>query len=296
MEGKYLKRFLGILLCIAFTFSLVGCSFNSTKEADKNDMQSKEEIAEGIATATVQGKIDEPKLQESMINQPKAETIEQSPEAVVQSQVPTQRKTVVVDPGHGAGGNSEKELQSPDSNIMKIKDGGGCEGVSTKIPEYVVTMQISLKLKALLEQNNINVILTRTDNSYSPGNIERAEVGNNNNVALAIRIHCDSADSSSAKGASMLVPGNTGYASSISSISRRYGNVVLNKLVSEVCMYNRGVIERNDMTGFNWSKVPVILVELGFMSNPAEDLLLTSDDYQNKIAKGLCDGIVEAIR
>ena len=51
-------------------------------------------------------------------------------------------------------------------------------------------------------------------------------------------------------------------------------------------MKNRGVVERTDLTGFNWSKVPVILVETGFLSNPQEDKLLNSEEYQNKIAKG----------
>lgn len=61
-------------------------------------------------------------------------------------------------------------------------------------------------------------------------------------------------------------------------------------------MSNRGVIERNDLTGFNWSKVPVVLVEMGFMSNPEEDRLLSDDNYQNKLAEGLCKGIMEALK
>lgn len=49
------------------------------------------------------------------------------------------------------------------------------------------------------------------------------------------------------------------------------------------------------MTGFNWSKVPVVLVEMGFMSNPTEDKLLNDDSYQNKLAQGLSDGIMKAL-
>ena len=56
-------------------------------------------------------------------------------------------------------------------------------------------------------------------------------------------------------------------------------------------MKNRGITVSQDMTGFNWSKVPVVLIEMGFMSNANEDRLLTSDSYQNKLAQGLCDGI-----
>ncbi|WP_293978545.1 N-acetylmuramoyl-L-alanine amidase, partial [uncultured Clostridium sp.] len=59
---------------------------------------------------------------------------------------------------------------------------------------------------------------------------------------------------------------------------------------------NRGISVRDDMTGFNWSKVPVILVEMGFMSNPEEDKLLSDEGYQNKLAQGLCNGIVKCMQ
>jgi len=52
----------------------------------------------------------------------------------------------------------------------------------------------------------------------------------------------------------------------------------------------RGLQERSDFTGFNWSDVPVILVELGFMTNPTEDRLLASAAYQRRAAVGLCRG------
>jgi N-acetylmuramoyl-L-alanine amidase len=158
-------------------------------------------------------------------------------------------------------------------------------------------MKVSMILKQLLESKGYTVIMTKTQDSQSLGNVERAEIGNNANAALVIRIHADSADSSSAKGASMLVPSpineNT---KAIYASSKSYGQTVLSTLIKEVGMYNRGVVERNDMTGFNWSKVPVILVEMGFLSNPDEDRLLGAFDYQNKLAKGLADGIAAAIK
>ena len=58
-------------------------------------------------------------------------------------------------------------------------------------------------------------------------------------------------------------------------------------------MKNRGVITRTDQTGFNWSKVPIMTVELGFLSNPDEDRLLSSSDYQTKLAQALHKGIAK---
>ena len=205
------------------------------------------------------------------------------------------KKVVVIDPGHGAGGNKEYELQSPDSDITKIKDGGGTEGIATGVPEYVVTLKVAEKLKALLEQKNYTVIMTKTQSYENLGNIERAEVGNNNNADLVIRIHCDGLDNQSITGASMLIPAPVGYAKDISNISAQYGQTILNDLVANVGMKNRGVAERSDLTGFNWSKVPVVLVEMGFMSNPGEDRLLNDDSYENKLAQGLCNGIIHSL-
>lgn len=207
----------------------------------------------------------------------------------------SEKKVVVIDPGHGAGGNKEYELQSPDSDITKIKDGGGTQGVATGVPEYIVTLKVSEKLKTLLEQKNYTVIMTKTQASENLGNIERAEIGNNNNANLVIRLHCDGLDDQSVTGASMLIPAPIGYAKDISDISAQYGQTILNDLLTSAGMNNRGIAQRSDLTGFNWSKVPVVLVEMGFMSNPEEDRLLNDDSYENKLAQGLCNGIVHSL-
>ena len=206
------------------------------------------------------------------------------------------KKVVVIDPGHGDRSNLEKEPVSPESSLMKIKDGGGASGVITKTPEYKVNMEVAMKLKKVLEEKGINVIMTKTEHSQNLGNIERAEVGNNANAKLVIRIHCDSSESSSAKGASMLIPDTVNENTKlITEESKRYGKIILDELTKQVGMYNRGLILSKDMTGFNWSKVPVILVEMGFMSNPEEDKLLSDEAYQDKLAKALADGIESAL-
>jgi N-acetylmuramoyl-L-alanine amidase len=53
---------------------------------------------------------------------------------------------------------------------------------------------------------------------------------------------------------------------------------------------NLGLVQRSDLTGFNWANVPAILVECGFMTNPTERRLLQSAPYQLKVARGLVAG------
>ena len=66
---------------------------------------------------------------------------------------------------------------------------------------------------------------------------------------------------------------------------------ILNIYTKEVNIKNRGVIERNDLTGFNWSKVPVVLVEMGYLSNKEDDNFVSNTKNHPNIAKAIADGI-----
>lgn len=267
-----MKKILTYFLFLVIGFNIIGCNVNfSLFKNNKNEII--EEYKENINKA------------QEINNDNNDNKIGQKEE----------KKVVVIDPGHGTNSNLEKEKQSPDSDEMKIKDGGGADGIATNTAEYVINMKVAKKLKLLLEENNITVIMTKTDDIDSPGNIERAEIGNKNNADLVLRIHCDSSEDTSISGTSILVPAKIGYAVNIADISTNYGEIILNSLVTICNSKNRGVVERSDMTGFNWSSVPVVLIEMGFLSNPDEDIILNDDSYQNKLAQGLCEGVKKAL-
>ena len=133
--------------------------------------------------------------------------------------------------------------------------------------------------------------MTRTSAGYRGGNRERARFCNARGAALMIRIHADGSSDPGVHGISTLVPAlRRGWTSDIYGASGRAGRLLQQELMAATGARNLGVVERADLTGFNWADVPAVLVETGFMSNPREAGLLRSTAYQQKLARALTVG------
>jgi N-acetylmuramoyl-L-alanine amidase len=194
---------------------------------------------------------------------------------------------ICLDPGHGTipAIGRQTEPIGPGSTERKIKDGGGTGG------EAPVALAIALRTRAILEREGYRVAMTRTGPTYAGGNIERARFCNVRHAALMIRIHADGSTASSLNGIKTLVPAlHRGWTDDISAASRRAAVKVQEAVIRQTGARNLGLIQRSDLTGFNWANVPAILVETGFMTNPRERRLLQSASYQLKIARGLASG------
>ena len=199
---------------------------------------------------------------------------------------------VVIDPGHDARANLATEPIGPGSSARKIKDGGGTHGVVTGVREPDLTLEVSLRLRRLLRAAGVRVVMTRTRTSgASMGNIVRARIANDAGAALFLRVHADGASSASARGTHTLTPAlRRGWTDDVYASSRRAAALVQTELVRTLGFPNRGIQERSDFTGFNWADVPVILVEMGFMTNPTEDRALALPTVRQRAALGLCRG------
>ena len=199
---------------------------------------------------------------------------------------------VVIDPGHDARANLATEPIGPGSSTRKIKDGGGTHGVVTGVREPDLTLEVSLRLRRLLRAAGVRVVMTRTRTSgASMGNIARARIANDADAALFLRVHADGASSASARGTHTLTPAlRRGWTDDVYASSRRAATLVQTELVRTLGFPNRGIQERSDFTGFNWADVPVILVEMGFMTNPTEDRALARPTVRQRAALGLCRG------
>ena len=199
---------------------------------------------------------------------------------------------IVIDPGHQRKGNYDKEPNGPGSDVMKAKVSSGTQGVSTGIPEYKLTLAVSLLLKEELLARGYDVIMTRETHDIDISNIERAIIANEAKAAAFIRVHADSAESSSAKGVMTIcqTPDNP-YNSEWYEESKRLSELVLEEVVAETGAKKRRVWETDTMTGINWTTVPTTILEMGFMSNPEEDELMATEEYRKKIAIGVADAI-----
>jgi N-acetylmuramoyl-L-alanine amidase len=194
---------------------------------------------------------------------------------------------ICLDPGHGTlpAVGRQTEPIGPGSSVRKIKDGGGAPG------EAPVALAIALRTRALLQRDGYRVAMTRTGPTYAGGNVTRARFCNVRHAALMIRIHADGSPDPSQHGVKTLVPAlHRGWTDDIYARSLRAGRDVQSSLVRATGAKNVGILFRSDLTGFNWADVPAILVETGFMTNPAEARLLRSAPYQLKVARGLAAG------
>ncbi|GEM_PF-1375038 len=181
-------------------------------------------------------------------------------------------KIIAIDPGHGG---SDPGALGP--NLTREKD---------------ITLKVGLKVRDLLQSYGYSVVMTRTGDyrlseDLSTDLLKRAQVANDNNADLFVSIHNNSASSPAATGTETFVHNSQ----TSSSDAYKLASNIQNKLIGALALPNRGV-KYADFSVLRNTKMPAVLTELAFINNPKEEALLITDEFQNKAAKAIVDGIL----
>ncbi|MDR6726162.1 N-acetylmuramoyl-L-alanine amidase [Paenibacillus amylolyticus] len=199
---------------------------------------------------------------------------------------------ICIEAGHQEKANLELEPTAPGSKIMKEKVRGGTQGVQTKKAEYQLNLEVAMMLENALAED-FDVVMVRRTNDVDISNSERAMICNDAEADLMIRLHADGNENSQVKGMTFIYPSpENEYTKPVAEKSKDILEVVAQDIISETGAKSRGIIPRGDLTGFNWLKVPSILIEMGFMTNKEEDVLLSNAEYQRRIVAGIKKGLI----
>ena len=199
---------------------------------------------------------------------------------------------IVIDPGHQAKQNSEQEAVAPNSKETKKKVTSGTQGRYTNVPEYEVNLSVGLLLRDSLEKSGYTVIMTRESNQVDISNIERAKIANKANADVFIRLHCNGSENEKVNGILTICPTKQNkYCKEIYNDCYKLSDFVLQEVVAATGAKDKGITQTDTMSGINWSKVPVTIIEMGYMTNEKEDRLLVTKKYQEKLVAGITEGI-----
>lgn len=189
----------------------------------------------------------------------------------------TAKKTVVLDSGHGGMDPGKKS----NSGILE-KD---------------INLSIAQKLKELLEQEQISVVMTRTDDAglYTDADSnkkiadmkKRCAIIDDCKADIVVSIHQNSFESEKIKGAQVFYYKH-------SAEGKRLAHILQESFKKHLDEDNKRV-EKEDTTYYMLlhTSAPTVIAECGFLSNREEAALLNTQEYQQKVAKALCDGILE---
>lgn len=182
---------------------------------------------------------------------------------------------ILIDAGHGG----------TDPGAVDPKDKGMDDEIYVDeiySEESDIVLALSKKLINLLEKDN-ELFITREEDAYVPLS-DRSELANENEVDIFVSLHANAAENQSAKGIETLYyPGSKG--------GKLLANRIQNRLIKNTYATDRGIKTRRNLHVLEETDMPAVLVEVGFITNLREEILLNCDEYLDLLAKSIYQGV-----
>jgi N-acetylmuramoyl-L-alanine amidase len=180
----------------------------------------------------------------------------------------------------------------PGAAELKTKVSSGTQGVATGLEEYRLNLMVAEKLRQILEDRGYETVMIRTTHDVNISNAERAQIANELQADAFIRIHANGSDNPQTNGILTICQTKSNpYNSQLYDASYLLSQQVLDEMAEATGAKRLYVWETDTMSGINWCQIPVTIVEMGFMSNEAEDRNMATDAYQTLLAQGIANGI-----
>lgn len=179
---------------------------------------------------------------------------------------------VVLDPGHGGS----------DTGIVS---GGGAN-------EKDVCLAVVKAVEAGLADSGLKIVLTRGDDK-DLSVTQRGAFALQSKASLFVSVHTGASPSPAAHGFEMFVQGANGGSAQIAGESKYLAEDLEKRLAEKTGSASRGV-RTAPMRALNGLNMPALIVELGMLTTPAEESLLVSADYQQKLAAAIAEAIRQA--
>jgi len=207
--------------------------------------------------------------------------------------------TVCIDAGHQENGVPVMEPIGPGLEGKSAGTSGMAQGRITLRKESIVCLEVAMALRDELIRQGATVVMTRERQDQFLTNQERCAIAAEGNADIMLRLHCDTRENSNKQGISIFGPRNSTYAKAVADPETYayMGNLLLNAMKERLgyeAGEKTGFVTINDQfVGNNWAQMVCFLVEMGFMSNPEEDFLLSTPVYQQWLAEAMAQGVYE---
>ena len=263
-------------------------------ESDNETVADTEAVTESQMEETTE-EVSEAETEAETETQSETETVSEE-EQTENAESQTEKIMVAIDASHqGADADlTEEEPIGPGSETMIKGFSEGISGTATGLEENELNLEVATKLKDILEERGYEVFMTREDADTQLSEVERAELVNASDAQILISLHANGGDDSSERGACAQAPSyENPYITDTDLVkkSNALGDIVLQAYCDKTGLTDKGLYNVDSRAQINWSKIPVIVLEMGFMSNTEDDTYMAEDTNQQKMAEGIADGI-----